>query len=107
MIRILLILSLLMFITGCQSGLEKRVADLEAKSAHCEDQKISSETATLIAHGYMFMDYDPRNYDVSTDEYPDTWRVQYTMKCRDCNGGNPYVLVNKRTGQVVQVFNAK
>lgn len=41
------------------------------------------------------------------DEYPDAWRVQYTMKCRECDGGDPYVLVNKKTGEVIQIFHAK
>jgi len=36
-----------------QGDLEKRVADLE----------------------YMFLDYDLKNYDIETTEYPESWRV--------------------------------
>ncbi len=44
----------------------------------------------------MFLSYDSRNYDIEAIEYPESWRVQYTLKCRECNSGDLYVLVNKK-----------
>lgn len=96
------------FLISCgQSDLDKRVADLEAKVAKCEDQKISPETAILIAKGYMFLDYDLKNDNIETTEYPESWRVQFDSKCQNCDGGNPHVLIDKKTGQVLQILPAK
>ncbi len=100
--KMLLICCFALILAGCgatESGSGR-------SKGECPNQ-ISYEVAILIAKGYMFPDYDPRDYDIEATEQPEGWRVQYTLKCVGCEGGNPYILVDKNSGQVIRLFHSK
>ncbi len=74
---------------------------------------ISSETAVLIAQGYMFLDYDLRNREpkVKTEaelfkNYGEMWEVTFVSKSEK-SFGDPIVWVLKANGEVFTVKHAK
>lgn len=72
--------------------------------------KISSETAILIAKGLMFSDYDLKNYEVSTKEDESFFEVTFSRlpdKKNICCGGDPIVVIRKKTGEIVSYRTGK
>jgi hypothetical protein len=60
---------------------------------------ITSDTAILIAKGYLCFDYDLINYDVSVTDKEDIWEVRFSSKRQDSYGYGPVVLISKINGE--------
>ena len=65
---------------------------------------ISKETAVLIAKGALQTSYNESRFNIDVGEDGENWIVKFQTKCSACNDGNPYALVKKSSGEVVQVF---
>lgn len=75
--------------------------------------KISSDTASLIAQGYMYLDYRMSNFEpkVETEtelykEYGEMWKVTFVSKSKK-TFGDPIVWVLKSNGEVFTVMHRK
>lgn len=77
---------------------------------------VSSETAVLIAQGYMFSSYDllTRKVKVETEnemwkDRGEMWRVTFYRKGkdRDIYGGDPVVWIFKNNGEIFNVKHQK
>jgi hypothetical protein len=76
----------------------------ENRLLNIENRHISSETAILIAKGQLFSDKASADFGVTVKETPDGMEVHFSSNCKGCVDGNPYVVINKMSGEVVRVF---
>ncbi len=69
--------------------------------------KISSETAVIIARGYLCFDYNLKNYNISVIEKPDTWEIRFLSKDSNFEGFGPIIFISKMNGELVYLVNSK
>lgn len=100
--RFILTLLVFVLIASCTLGVTKS-ASRNASTDEKQCKHISSETAVLIAKGRLFLDYDLRNYDVSSEEKENSWEIHFLSRCRDCEGGDPFVEKTKADGTIVRL----
>lgn len=63
---------------------------------------ISSDTAILIARGFLCFDFDLRDSKVFVTETSDTWKVQFVRtKNLQAEGGDPHLVIRKDSGEIV------
>ena len=83
------------------------VPNIERSDKNTSCGGVSVDTATLIAKGKLFLDYDLRNYDVETQESDGKWLIIFSRKATGCCGGSPSVTVDRTDGRIIEVGNGK
>ncbi len=89
------------FLTGCND--KETLNNLNSRITNLENRKISSDTAILIAKGQM-SEIKMKDYEISVKETIDSWEVHFKAKCISCTDGEPYVVINKMTGEIVREY---
>lgn len=68
---------------------------------------ISSETAKIIAKGYLTFDYNLKNYSITVLENPDSWEVRFVGEGPINEGTGPVVYINKINGERIYIVHSK
>jgi hypothetical protein len=98
----LIIIMLIQF--GCLNN-EKRFSDIGKITTEPNICKtISKETAILIAKGQLFSDKASADFSVTVNETNDGLEVHFSSNCDGCVDGNPFIIIDKSTGEVIRVF---
>lgn len=88
-------------------------ASVDKLKSNCSN--ISPETASLIAKGYMFLDYDLSDREAKVESETELWKDKgemwkvtlYKTKNQDAFSGAPIVWVFKGTGEIFTVKHDK
>jgi hypothetical protein len=80
-----------------------RVHDTQSPDPSATSKEdVSSETAILIARGFLCFDFDLRNRNVFVTDLSDSWQVQFVRtKDLDIEGGDPFLIIRKDSGEIV------
>ncbi len=70
------------------------------ENVQMDSSVVSSDTAMLVAKGYLCFDYDLKNYDISTTEKEDIWEVRFSSKKQGNYGYGPVVFVSRINGEL-------
>jgi hypothetical protein len=70
--------------------------------------RISPETASAIAKGYMCLDYEIEKFEVEVIELSDTYEVRFKRVIdRHLGSGGPVVFLRKSNGERIYVIHSK
>ncbi len=88
--------------SSCGEDTNTSVVNQVNKIMTPERPVISSETAVMIARGFLCFDFDLRDRKVSVTETSDTWHVQFVRtKNLHAEGGDPSLVISKKNGEII------